>query len=293
MIGWLIYNGCLNFKLLHELYVQSAKNLGINLQCISNDRFAVCCIDGNQVVLLDSKKIETPPSFILFLDKDIGLAFALEQEGYKLFNSAQSIMVCDSKIETFKALSNHNIPLPTTLYAPLYFNNENSSKPFIDTVVNTIDFPIVVKQAFGSFGEQVYLANDINQLEELFKNNQTTPTLFQQFVKSSYGRDVRAIVVGGEVVASMERRSASDFRANAKLGGTVQKIDINSEFEQLAIKCCDILKLDFAGVDLLFNEDGTPILCEVNSNAHITAIQSTTNIDVSSLIIQHCKLHCK
>ena len=109
----------------------------------------------------------------------------------------------------------------------------------------------------------------------------------QEFIEGSKGRDIRIHVVGNQVITAMERKNDKDFRANITNGGTMKKYVPNEEECEMAISICRELKLDFAGVDLLFGEDGEPILCEVNSNAHFKNIYDCTNVNVADAIMEY------
>jgi RimK family alpha-L-glutamate ligase len=112
--------------------------------------------------------------------------------------------------------------------------------------------------------------------------------LFQEFIKSSKGKDLRLQVVGNQVVAAMYRYSENgDFRANITNGGKMKLFDPSEEQVELAIKCCKIIGLDFAGVDILFGENQEPIVCEVNSNAHFKNIFDCTGINVADCILEY------
>ncbi len=287
--GWLIYNGSLlspKFLEIHDWYKDSAEKKGITLDLLKNTEL-YSVIEGNQAVI-KSVKQHAQPDFILFLDKDIRLANQLEQMGYRLFNKASVIEACDSKIMTFQALANHSIKLPKTIFSPLAFTPATEKdQSFIDFIERELSYPIVIKEAYGSFGEQVYLVNTRKELDEMRNKLHRIPHLYQEFIKSSKGRDVRVHVVGNKVVASMLRTSETDFRANVTNGGTMHQYVIPKEFEELAIKASQVIGADFSGVDLLFGEEGEPILCEVNSNAHIKNIYDCTGIDVTEYIFDY------
>src|SRR5699024_6985907 len=113
------------------------------------------------------------------------------------------------------------------------------------------------------------------------------PFVFQQFIKSSFGKDIRLQVVGDQVVAAMKRTSASDFRANVTTGGQMEPYQPTEIEKQLAIRASLALNADFAAVDLLFGENGEPIVCEVNSNAHIRNLLTCTGINSAPYIIDY------
>ncbi|MBO1911010.1 hypothetical protein J4G37_40245, partial [Microvirga sp. 3-52] len=111
--------------------------------------------------------------------------------------------------------------------------------------------------------------------------------IFQQFIESSRGRDIRVNIVGGEIVAAMYRHSETDFRANITNGGVAEVIELTEAQKALAIRAADAVGAEFAGVDLLFGENEEPLVCEVNAAAHIRNIYNVTGINVADAMITY------
>lgn len=223
---------------------------------------------------------------ILFFDKDILLAKNLEKCGYRCVNSSFVIETCDDKAKTYLALLN-KVAMPKTFIAPFSYNTVGyTNLNFIDSIESQLNYPIVVKQTQGSFGEQVYLAQDRKQLIDIITNIGHSKIIFQEFIQSSFGKDVRVYVVGDRVVASALRTNQNDFRSNVASGGKMLSFNLSKEYEKVALEACRIIGADFAGVDLLISDKG-PILCEVNSNAHFSAISDLTGVDVALSIVDH------
>jgi RimK family alpha-L-glutamate ligase len=179
--------------------------------------------------------------------------------------------------------------MPKTILAPMTYSNIGyTNTEFLEQVIAELSFPMVVKECFGSFGQQVYLVQNHMELEEKVKVIQPKPMLFQEFIEASKGKDVRLQVVGNQVVASMYRYSGNDdFRANITNGGKMKPYEPTKEQTDLAVECCKILGLDFAGVDILFGEKEEPIVCEVNSNAHFKNIYDCTGVNAADFIMEH------
>jgi ribosomal protein S6--L-glutamate ligase/gamma-F420-2:alpha-L-glutamate ligase len=147
-----------------------------------------------------------------------------------------------------------------------------------------LSYPLVAKDCFGSFGQQVRLVNDDEEL--MNEGREGIPKIFQEYIECN-GQDIRVEVVGGKAVATVKRKAAEgDFRANASNGGTMTAYLPDEEEERLAIAAAEALQADFAGVDLLLSKDG-PVVCEVNSNAHIKNLRNATGRDVSLDILDH------
>lgn len=239
--------------------------------------------------------------FIVYWDKDIAYGRQLSEyadtHNIKIYNTVDAVAACDDKFETYYRLScwNHahpdkRIPLLPTIMAPMTYGNIGyTNLYFLEAVENTLGYPVVVKECFGSFGQQVYMAQDRQELERLTKKLAGKPFLYQKYAASSRGRDVRMQVVGERVAAAMERRAIDgDFRANITNGGTMKPYAATAQEQNLAVRVAGILGLDFAGVDLLFGENGlADIVCEVNSNAHFKNIYNCTGVDVAEQIMRH------
>lgn len=287
MTGTLIVNRFLKSDKFDDIYSrlkESFERLGVRLSVCTNADL-LHTVDGN----IDFAE---KPDFVLFWDKDISLAKALEMRGIKVFNSASAIEVCDDKSKMHLALS--DLPMPKTVITPMTFPNIGfTDTDFLDKVVSLLGFPIVVKECFGSFGAQVYLAKDKDELLGITKAYESVPLLFQEFISESSGRDVRINVVGDKVVTAMLRESKfGDFRSNITLGGTALPYSPTDEECSLALLATRKLGLDFAGVDILFGPDG-PLLCEVNSNAHFKSTYDCTGVNLADFIAEHITNKCR
>lgn len=226
--------------------------------------------------------------FVLFWDKDVQLAMQLEAIGMRVFNSAQSILCCDDKALTWLTLHKAGIPMPKTILAPKTFSNIGyTSLDFVDEIVRELGLPIVLKECFGSFGQQVYLFDNAEALKHKVQQLAGSPLLFQEMIHESYGHDVRVNVVGGRVAACMHRMSTDgDFRSNLTRGGTMEPWTPTPEQADLALRATALLGLDFAGVDVMFGKDG-PLICEVNSNAHFKTTLECTGVNMADEIMRY------
>lgn len=243
--------------------------------------------------------------FVLYWDKDIGFGKEITRyaqgRGIRVFNPVDSIAACDDKFETYHRIACYNdrhpedsVPILPTILAPMTYGNIGyTDLGFLNQVEEELSYPMVVKECCGSFGMQVYLADGRQELERLTEQLAGTSFLYQKYHQYSSGRDVRIQVVGGRAVAAMCRWSDNgDFRANISNGGHMERYRPSPGEEELAVKAARILGLDFAGVDLLFEETGmgserASLLCEVNSNAHFKNIHACTGVDVADAIISY------
>lgn len=283
--GWLVVNGYLKSEKFEEIYQwinKAAERKGCALRKITNDQLISILQASN-----GKTNWRTEPDFVLFWDKDVRLARLLEAENFKVFNSADAIEICDDKALTFIKLKNTDIKMPKTFCAPMTFDKAYKDYTFVLQVEGSLGYPFVIKENKGSFGEQVYLVKNYYDAVERMKGIGHCDFIMQEFVESSKGRDIRIHVVGDKIVTAMERNNGDDFRANITNGGKMKPYEPTKEQQNMALKVCKALKLDFAGVDIMFGKEGEPILCEVNSNAHFKNIYDCTGVNVADYIMEY------
>ena len=289
LTGWIIYNGNLPNKSFYDfanwLHV-AAKRRSIDSKIYQNNHL-LTLVAADSLKLLN-EHTDSLPDFVIFTDKDIYLAKQLELLGVRVFNSARSIEISDDKIATYHELAIQKLPIPKTIFAPkVFMDHEQIDITFTQQVLRELNLPLIIKEAYGSFGEQVYLINTEEEMNQKVKELAGKPFVFQEFISSSYGKDLRLQVVGDQVVASMLRKSANDFRANVTAGGSMEVYEPNKVEQELAIAATKAIGADFAGVDLLLDPNGQPMICEVNSNAHIRNLFNCTGINAADFIIDY------
>ena len=282
--GYIIINGFLREEKFFSLYSalkQSADRAGLQLELKTNIEL-MCDIASGKTVAN-----EALPAFAVFWDKDVRLAKTLEAAGMKLFNSASAIELCDDKSLTHIALMNR-VPQPKTVLIPLTFPRVGYTDcAFLEKIADYLGFPLVIKQCFGSFGAGVYLARNMDEAKAALMKTAGGAAIAQQYIASSFARDIRAYVVGDKVAAAMLRHNESgDFRANVAQGGKADAYMLSEAQAALAVKTAQLLGCTFAGVDLLFGENGEMSVCEVNSNAHFAGISAATGVNIADKIIE-------
>lgn len=278
---WIIYNGSLTsdkFKDQADLIKEAAERAGVK-----------ATLKKNYEVMMDlSIAIKSRPNFVVFLDKDILLAKFLKNSGIRIFNDPDVIETCDNKANQYIQLSKHSIPMPKTIVAPkVYPTFTIANSGYYEQVLENLGLPMIIKEGHGSFGMRVYLIETEETFYAKVEELRGVDYIFQQFIASSRGRDIRVNIVGGEIVASMYRHSETDFRANITNGGVAEVTELTEEQQALAIRAADAVGAEFAGVDLLFGDNETPLVCEVNAAAHIRNIYNVTGINVADAMIRY------
>ena len=265
-----------------ERLKEELENRGVQADIRRNDFFAVRVENGLKHALGGY-------DFSVFFDKDKYVLQGLEEAGMRLFNCYYAIEACDDKMTTALTLARHGIKMPKTLPGIFCFERDAVVKEeSFEAVERELGYPLVVKECYGSRGAGVHLVKNRTELSELVQSLICTPHLFQEYVASSHGRDVRVIVIGGRVLGAMLRKSNGDFRSNVALGGSGESFILSPEAVRLSEKISQILKLDYCGIDLLFDDKGEPsIVCEVNSNAFFSGFERVTGFNVAGAYAEH------
>lgn len=213
---------------------------------------------------------------------NFGLAVVRQFEmlGVYCLNESQAIARSRDKLRCLQLLSRHDIGLPPTVYT----RQADHVPASIERVEGP---PVVVKLLEGTQGIGVVLAESqvsASSVVEAFHGLEQN-ILIQKFIKEAKGADVRALVVGGAVIAAMRRKAVSgEFRSNLHRGGTAKKYRLPVEFRRTALAAARVLGLTVAGVDLIASEEG-PMVMEVNSSPGLEGITKATGIDVAGTIV--------
>ena len=205
-----------------------------------------------------------------------------EQMGVFTLNSSHAISTARDKLRTMQILSRHDIGIPLSAFV----KDKEDVLPAIGEVGGA---PVVIKLLEGTQGIGVILAETMPAAAAIIETLQSARqnVLIQKFVKESQGRDIRALVVGDEVVAAMRRRArGQEFRSNVHRGGSTEAVALDRVYQRTAVKAAQILGLQVAGVDMLESADG-PKVMEVNASPGLEGIEAATRVDVAGAIIEH------
>jgi ribosomal protein S6--L-glutamate ligase len=196
-------------------------------------------------------------------------------------NDSQAISRARDKLRSLQLLSRAGLGMPVTGFA-------HSTKD-IDGLLEAVGRPpYVIKLLEGTQGVGVVLAETIKAAESVIAafRQLDANILVQRFIEEAGGIDVRVLVVGGRVVAAMERVAAEgEFRANLHRGGRARSVELTHEEAEISLAATQTLGLDVAGVDLLRSSAG-PLVIEVNASPGLEGIESASGVDVASSIIE-------
>ena len=219
-----------------------------------------------------------------------GLAVLRQFEMMGVFPLNESVAIGRSrdKLRSMQLLARDGVGLPVTAFA-------HDAKQAGEVVKLAGGAPVVIKLLEGTQGIGVVLADTERSAKSVIEafRGANVNILAQEFIKESAGTDIRAIVVGGKVVAAMKRTGeAGEFRSNLHRGGSAKLIKISPEERSTAIRAAKSMGLAVCGVDMLRANHGAVVM-EVNSSPGLEGVEKATGLDVAGMIIQHLEKTAK
>ena len=257
----------------HEVDVLNTTKLSIDLR----ERTPNLYYDQKQVVEYDAVLPRIGTSITYF-----GTAVVRQFEQMNVYSANSSAGISNSrdKLRSLQIFSRHNVGIPPTTYV----KDKKDVLPAIERVGGA---PVVIKLIEGTQGIGVLLAETIKSAEGIIEllQSQKQNVLIQKFVAESKGKDIRAFVVGDEVVGAMRRvAQGQEFRSNVHRGGQTEMVELDEKYRETAVRAAQIMGLRIAGVDMLEGKDG-PQIMEVNSSPGLEGIEGCTQLDIAGSII--------
>lgn len=260
-------------SLLNELNKRN-----IPAKIIQNDGFLYEIKDGNiisHIPICD---------FIIYLDKDIYTAVALEKCGYLVINDSAFTSLCDNKILSSLRVSNLGIDVVDTISLPLvYHQPEEKHYAAIDSAIEKYGLPLILKRAYGSLGEGVFKINSKDELYQIYGQYYRDPLCIQPYIETD-NSSIRVLVLDHKIIGAIKRIGEEDFRSNSGQT-TSQPYTLDKTLEQIVGTLIKELDIDYAGIDFLVSKEGKYLFLEINSNAFFDEFSKVTRIDVSKLFI--------
>ena len=194
--------------------------------------------------------------------------------------NAETFTLGHDKLLTHLALQHFSIPMPATYFA--------SSTRAAKKILNAVTYPIVLKFPHGTGGKGVMFAESYaaasSMLDALIALKQ--PFLIQEYIETG-GVDVRALVVGDKVVASMRRKAVKgEMRANIHTGGTGESCVLDERTKRIAIDTAISIGAEVCAVDMLESPKGSMVI-EVNLSPGLQGITKATGINVADKIAKY------
>lgn len=254
----------------------------LKLSCIKHG-IDVSLISGRELTLNIGETVNNKPDFVLLRDKFPNIGLMLENNNIPVFNNSECIRICDDKAEMSAVLSGNNIRRPYTIISPQTYN-KGLDKDYLIAVSEILLYPLIVKKIRSSHGIGVSMARN---LEELMRfTDYREQLVFEQFIPTPFGQDIRVFVVGDRIIGAIRREGAKgEFRSNIELGGTGSTVQIDDTLKALALSAIKAVGADYGGVDII-NSD-SPVVLEVNASPGFRCMDTINNIDTASHIIEY------
>ncbi|MEM0439255.1 MAG: lysine biosynthesis protein LysX [Sulfolobales archaeon] len=207
---------------------------------------------------------------------------AIESQGFRVINRSIPTLIAQDKGVSLSLLSLKGIPIPRT-YVTLGLGS-------VVKAAEHLGYPVVYKPTQGSWGRLVTLVRDVEMLRSLYEHREVMQDprarvgLVQEYIDKG-DRDLRILVVGSRVVGAMFR--IGGFVTNYARGSEVVAAKLDPEVEDLAIRSCEILGLEIAGVDVFEKRSGGYVVNEVNPVPEFKGLAAATGIDVAGIIAEY------
>jgi ribosomal protein S6--L-glutamate ligase len=265
---------------------------GHDVQVINYAKCYVTLESGSPVVRYKGRDLSDFDAIIPRIATNLtkyGTSIVRQFEMQGSFTTAKSIAIVRSrdKLRSMQLLARAGVGIPKTVFA-------RETADLDDVIEQAGGTPLIIKVARGTHGNGVVLAETKKAAQAVMQAFYVEGVSFlvQEFIKESAGEDIRAIVVGGKVVASMKRQSLDDdFRSNIHQGGEGTVVKLTQEERKTAQKAAKAMGLPICGVDMMRSDHG-PLVLEVNASPG-THIEKVTGRNVAGKIIEYVEQNAK
>ena len=236
---------------------------------IQQKGFDATLVDGKSLIF-DTESSKSDSRFgdivlqrVISYNRGLHLTYCLEQIDLPVVNSFSVSEICGNKLITSLILKKNNVPTPKTTFA---FSTESARE-----CMKKLGYPLVVKPIIGSWGRGVYQIKDQSMAEMMLDSRQENENLFSriyylQELIDRPSRDIRCIVIGDQVVASVFRYSSeNEWRTNVAVGGRTEVAPLTSELNEIVLKASNAVGGGILGVDLMEDKERGYLVHEVNN----------------------------
>ena len=266
---------------------EATQQRGHKVKVLDTLKFAIDLEQGQPDLFFRQKQLSHYDAVLPRIGASItyyGTAVVRQFEQMDVFSANSSAGISNSrdKLRSLQILSRHRIGIPATMFV----RDKRDVIPAIERVGGA---PVIIKLLEGTQGIGVLLANTVKSAEAIIEllQSQKQNVLVQKFVAESKGRDIRALVVGDQVVAAMRRvAQGQEFRSNVHRGGVTEPVVLDETYCETAVRAAQIMGLRVAGVDMLEGKDG-PQIMEINSSPGLEGIERCTQLDIAGAIVDY------
>lgn len=275
-----------------ELYstqrlVEAGEQRGWDIQVIDYLKCSIEIMKGELKINYQGKELPTPDAIIPRIGASrtfYGTAMVRHFEMMDVFSVSGNLAIARSrdKLRSLQVLSKFSVDMPKTVFA----SNKSNAKDIIELSGGA---PLVLKILEGTQGVGVVLVDSEKAAKSILDAfyGMDVNLLVQEFIEEAGGADIRALVVGGEVVGAMKRQGAEgDFRSNLHQGGSATAHKLTRKEKSTALAAAKAMGLGVCGVDMIPSKRG-PLVMEVNSSPGLEGIEKSTKIDIAGKIMDY------
>ncbi|WP_121627472.1 30S ribosomal protein S6--L-glutamate ligase [Poseidonibacter antarcticus] len=267
--------------------IEAAKAKNWDVKVIDYLKCTIEIMKGELVINYLGKVLPTPDAIIPRIGASrtfYGTAMVRHFEMMDVFSTAGNLAIARSrdKLRSLQVLSKNDVDMPKTVFA----SNKSSAK---DVIALSGGAPLVLKILEGTQGVGVVLVDSEKAAKSVLDAfyGMDVNLLVQEFIEEAGGADIRALVVGGEVVGAMKRQGAEgDFRSNLHQGGSATSYKLNRKEKSTALAAAKAMGLGVCGVDMIPSSRG-PLVMEVNSSPGLEGIEKSTQLDIAGKIMDY------
>jgi len=272
----------------------SARRRGHAVRVVDHLQCDLTILDGKLGVRFQGEFIGRPDAVIPRIGSSVtsyGAAVVRQFELMGVYTavSTEALLRSRDKRTALQYLAANQLPVPDSVFTAMPENVNNALHVLGE------EYPVVIKMLNSTQGQGVILGESQSAAQSVAEAfiRLKEELLLQRFIGESKGKDVRVFIVGGNVVATMERSAQNgEFRSNLHRGALSHKIKITSEEEEISLRAAQLMGLEVAGVDILRSNTG-PLILEVNASPGLEGIEGTTGIDIAGHIIKFVEANAR
>lgn len=277
---WILHNGNVGGFISQSTYEieEYLKAFGVNIKTYSYNAIKFKKMQNEEILLYQNEPVNVFPKVVFARGNCYKLMQFLHKKGVIIINNFTNMLEMKDKWQTYLNLQKLGIKQPKTIY-------QKTAIPF-DEVEKELGVPFIVKYRFGAQGKSVFLVNNEEEYLSVIDKYYFDDLILQEFIKTSFGKDVRIFVVGNKYFGAIRDNSkGDDFRANLALGGVSLEFEIPQDLQCTITKIVSELNYEIVGLDFLFDKEDFSF-CEANGNAGYKAFISQ-GIDMSKIIAEY------
>ncbi len=258
---------------------------------IQQKGFEATLVDGKSLIF-DTESSKSDSRFgdiilqrVISYNRGLHLTYCLEQIGLPVVNSFSVSEICGNKLITSLILKKNGVPTPKTTFA---FSTESARE-----CMKKLGYPLVVKPIIGSWGRGVYQIKDQSMAEMMLDSRQENDNSFSriyyfQELIDRPSRDIRCIVIGDQIVASVFRYSSeNEWRTNVAVGGRTEMAPLTSELKEIVLKASNAVGGGILGVDLMEDKERGYLVHEVNNTVEFRGASAVCKSDIASAMTDY------